>query len=111
MLLDTCPDVELASSGIIHQLEIGIHMAMGQNPVPPVNIPIPTEIPEIPTKMGGAPTPKWDPIGVDPRPYQRNLHHGSHRKSPSGAAIICPTFDAPKYAVDGRNLLRTSWNG
>ena len=31
-------------------------MVMVQNPVPPVNIP---------TKMGGAPTPKWDPIGLD----------------------------------------------
>ena len=28
------------------------YMAMGQNPVPPVNIPIPT-------KMGGAPVSKW----------------------------------------------------
>ena len=35
---------------------------MGQNPVPPVNIPIPTKIGP---KMGGAPTPKWDPIGFD----------------------------------------------
>ena len=31
-------------------------LAMGQNPVPPVNIPIPTKIG---SKMGGAPTPKW----------------------------------------------------
>ena len=29
---------------------------IGQNPVPPVNIPIPTKIG---SKMGGAPTPKW----------------------------------------------------
>ena len=29
---------------------------MGQNPVPPVNIPITANIP---TNMGGAPTPKW----------------------------------------------------
>ena len=36
-------------------------MAMGQNPVPPVNIPIPTKIKP---KMGSAPTPKWDPIGL-----------------------------------------------
>ena len=36
-------------------------MAMGQNPVPPVNIPIPTKV----SKMGGAPTPKWDTIGFD----------------------------------------------
>ena len=32
---------------------------MGQKPVPPVNIPIPTKIG---SKMVGAPTPKWDPI-------------------------------------------------
>ena len=31
------------------------HLAMGQNPVPLVNIP------KIGSKMGGAPTPKWDP--------------------------------------------------
>ena len=40
-------------------------MAMGQKPVPPVNIPIPTKIG---SKMGGAPTPKWDTIGFDPQP-------------------------------------------
>ena len=66
-------------------------MAMGQNPVPPVNISIPTKIG---SKMGGAPTnrlkwvvnsptPKWDPIGVDPRPngmrrqWPRNLLAGA----------------------------------
>ena len=38
------------------------HLAMGQKLVPSVNIPIPTKIK---TKMGGAPTPKWDPIGLD----------------------------------------------
>ena len=25
---------------------------------------------KIPTKMGGAPTPSWDPIGFDPQPYE-----------------------------------------
>ena len=30
--------------------------------VPPVNIPIPTKTG---SKMGGAPTPKWDSMGVD----------------------------------------------
>ena len=39
-------------------------MTMGQNPVPPVNIPLPTKIG---SKVGGAPIPKWDPIGVDPQ--------------------------------------------
>ena len=41
-------------------------MAMGQNPVPPVNMPIPTKIKP---KMGGAPIPRWDPIGFEPWPY------------------------------------------
>ena len=38
-------------------------MAMGQKPVPPVNIPIPTKIG---SKMGGEFTyqPKWDPKTV-----------------------------------------------
>ena len=39
-----------------------VDLAMGQNPVPPANISIPTKIKP---KLGGAPTPKWDPIGVD----------------------------------------------
>ena len=38
---------------------------LSQNLVPPVNIPIPTKIG---SKMGGAPTPKWDPFGFDPQP-------------------------------------------
>ena len=42
------------------------YMAMGQDPVPPVNIPMPTLLG---SKMGGAPkTPTWDPIGFDPQP-------------------------------------------
>ena len=45
-------------------------LAMGQNPVLSVNIPIPTKIG---SKMGGAPTPKWDPIGFDSRPIGRPL--------------------------------------
>ena len=44
-----------------------LEVAMGQNPVPPVNIPIPTKIGP---KMGGAPTPKWEPIGFDPQPSE-----------------------------------------
>ena len=41
-------------------------VAMGQKPgYLPVNIPIPTKIGP---KMGGAPTPTWDPIGFDPQP-------------------------------------------
>ena len=42
-------------------------MAMGQKLVPPVNIPIPTKIG---SNMGGAPTPKWNPIDFDPQPYE-----------------------------------------
>ena len=38
-----------------------LHLAMVQNHVPPVSIPIPTKIG---SKMGGAPTPKWDPKEV-----------------------------------------------
>ena len=57
-------------------------MAMGQNPVPPVNIPIPTEItsqfPLKSTKMGGAPTPKWDPIGFEPQPYKPRMPGAKH---------------------------------
>ena len=40
------------------------HVAMGQNPVPPVNIPIPTKIG---SKMGGA------PIRIDPQPFLLHL--------------------------------------
>ena len=39
------------------------HMAMGQKPVPPVNIPICTKVG---SKIGvNSPTPKWDPISFD----------------------------------------------
>ena len=38
---------------------------MGQNLVPPVNIPIPTKMG---SKVGGAPIPKWDPVGFEPWP-------------------------------------------
>ena len=52
-------------------------MAMNQNPgCPPVNIPNPTRIKP---KMGGAPTPKWDPIiGIDPQPYLARKAESSH---------------------------------
>ena len=40
-------------------------MAMGQNPIPPVT----SQSPLGQTKMGGAPSPKWDFIGVYPRPH------------------------------------------
>ena len=48
------------------------HMAMGPNPVPPANIPMPTKIG---SKMVGEFThqPKWDPIGVDPQPNVKGV--------------------------------------
>ena len=76
--------VEIWSSSVHHQagrpssmsktladrtLRLGDHLAMGQFPVPPVNMPIPTKIG---SKMGGAPTPKRDPIGFDPQPFFYN---------------------------------------
>ena len=42
--------VHASTEQVVTQLQ---HMGVGQIPVPPVNIPIPTKIP---TKMGGAPT-------------------------------------------------------
>ena len=42
------------------------HMAMGQNPAPPVNIPIPTRLKWVVNSS----SPKWDPIGFDPQPYK-----------------------------------------
>ena len=42
-------------------------VAMGQNPNrTPSEHPNPTT--KIPPKMGGAPAPKWEPIGFDPQP-------------------------------------------
>ena len=44
-------------------------MAMGQKPNR-----TPSEHPNLTTKIGsetgGAPTPKWDPIGFDPQPHR-----------------------------------------
>ena len=42
-------------------------MAMGQTPLPPVNIPILTKIG---SKMGGVHLPRNGTIGVDPQPYK-----------------------------------------
>ena len=44
-------------------------LAMGQNPVPQVNIPIPTK--QVLKWVVNSPTPKWDPIGFDPTPGSR----------------------------------------
>ena len=63
LLLDSS---RLSCLKVLHNLRFS-EMAMGQNPVPPVNIPIPTKIG---SKMGGAPTPKQDPIGFDPQPNE-----------------------------------------
>ena len=62
-------------------------MAKGQNPVP-LNIPIPTKIG---SKMGGAPTPIWEPIGFDPQPYslqQTSWRHSGILRVP---ACLCLT--------------------
>ena len=51
--------------GVLH-VKFGILRYLAINPgYPPVNIPIPTKIR---SKMGGAPTLTWDPIGFDPQP-------------------------------------------
>ena len=71
-------------------------MAMGQNPVPPVNIPIPTIIG---SKMGGAPTPKWDPISLD-RPYLKtpSARLWSQKKAAAQtAAEVAPGRGAPSH--------------
>ena len=45
------------------------YLAMGRNPNrTPSEHPNPTN--GIGSKMGGAPTPKWDPIGFDPQPNE-----------------------------------------
>ena len=47
---------------------------MGQSPVPPVNIPIPTKIG---SKMGGATAPKWDFLGFNHGHMTLSLIHWS----------------------------------
>ena len=61
-------------------------MDMGQNPVPPVNIPIPIKKN---TKMG-APTPKWDRIGFDPQLHvkRRPLHASAAEQGPNLASVV-----------------------
>ena len=44
---------------------VGRGYLVGQNPV---SIPIPTKMKP---KIGGAPTPKWDPIDFDPQPFRK----------------------------------------
>ena len=68
---------------VLLSLRKSYHLAMGQNPVPPVNIPISTKIG---SKMGGAPapTPKWDPMGFDPWPFR--AHRVPPRCHPAGPA-------------------------
>ena len=61
-------------------------MAIGQNHVPPVNIPIPTKIG---SKMSGAPIPKWDPIGFDPQ--------ATH---PQGAGRLCKRMHPAECRLD-----------
>ena len=69
------PAASLYTSGdkhLVASAENVPEVAMGQNPVPPVNIPIPTKIP---TKMGGAPTPKWDPKTVLTHSHMEVIYH------------------------------------
>ena len=69
------------------------HMAMGQNPVSPVNIPIPTKIG---SKMGGAPNnSRWYQNGFDPRPCQRVPSEKAARK--------------PRSLLDGRAARAVIW--
>ena len=70
------------------------HSAMGQNPVSPVNIPIPTKIG---SKMGGAPTPKWDPIGVDPVLHKpkETFRAVSAFRIKAGDCRSCSNLEAP----------------
>ena len=69
------------------------HLAMGQEPVPPVNIPIPTKID---SKMGGnSPTPTWDPIGFDNHTHLFRFPTGASASGPDGAgAQIQPPHPA-----------------
>ena len=75
-----------------------------KSPVPPVNIPIPTQIG---SKMGGAPFPKWDTIGFEPWPCAKT------------AAALCSArlqllklhgLRAFRQALEGADRLRSaSW--
>ena len=56
---------------------------MGQNPIPPVNIPISTTVG---SKMGGAPTPKWNPIGFDPQLFKPQVFQHVQTGGPSPAS-------------------------
>ena len=69
-------------------------MAMGQKPSPPVNIPIPTQMG---SKMGGAPPPKWDPIGFDLEPTDSSV-----KKLANGEAKASPG-EAPALEAHGRH--------
>ena len=90
--------VHLVFSGFVTILSSSIsrpQMAMGQNPVPPANIPIPTKIG---SKMGGAPTPNWDPIGFGPRPNGNTSATGQMLETAKAkcrdSARLCAPFQA-----------------
>ena len=77
-------------------LSIGVcaqtHVAMGQNPVTPVNIPIPTKIG---SKMGELTyQPKKDPIGFD---------NHSHASRWEGTSSLCSSLSsrAPRLEANG----------
>ena len=76
-------------------------MAMGQNPVPSVNISIPAKIG---SKM--ALTPKWDPIGFDPQPYsflpkRGAISHGNVREIPAPSSSMVPEGSSSPALVAG----------
>ena len=72
-------------------------MAVGQNPVYPVNIPIPTKIG---SKMAGAPTPKWDPIGFDPQPNPAKEDLQAE-KNANGEVPLCGKSSLTYFGIIG----------
>ena len=79
---------------------------MGQNPVPPVNIPIPTKIP----KMGGAPTNQNGTIGVEPRPFPTARDQGSpkRRSGPTSSWSRWGRAPGPMQAAPWKQPTRTA---
>ena len=69
-------------------LSYACHLAMGQNPVPPVHIPIPTKIG---SKVGGEFTyqPKWDPKTSHVVLFANHLDNATSDKSPSVCQARC----------------------
>ena len=83
-----------------HLRHLPPYMAMGQTPVPPVNIPIPTKIG---SKMGGEFTyqPEWYPKTVLTTTATSGKRHGESIRAPY-AATRCPALLRPL----GRSVAR-----